>query len=162
MADEKEVKQLSPEELESLRIDNELKALDLEEKRIAAARRRDEQQQKKLQQERNARDMAAGQAKTDALLKSCNHLKGGRDYASLQKQGTDGGNYSVIKHRHSFGNWEVICTRCTAVWKKGDTAENHPTGISFETAMKFPTDNEPSGSVMFGVAQQPIEIVAKQ
>jgi hypothetical protein len=152
MADAPEVKQLTPEEQEAIQLQNEMKWYELEEMRVRAEERRAKREQQAQMAERNARDTAAQKAKDDVLQLTCNHLKGGTDYASMQKQGTDGGNYSVIKHRHAFGNWDVLCTRCLALWKPGDTVENHPTKISFEQAFHFPTDNVPSQSVTFGIA----------
>lgn len=102
------------------------------------------------------------EAKLVAMQANCNHKKGGRDYASQQKQG-DGENHSVIKHTFPLGDTDVMCTRCLFMWKPGTTEKMmpdkvtpNPTGISYYAAIRFPTDNTPSGSVIFGHRPQPV------
>lgn len=127
-----------------------------------------EQLRENVERSRNIREMQRraradnerafkDKARTDAALSaSCNHKKGGRDYASTQKRG-DGDNYSVIIHSMPLGNTVVLCTRCLFLWEPGTTAKflrngktPNPTGISWNDAIRFPTDNTPSGSVLFG------------
>lgn len=102
------------------------------------------------------------EAKMVAMQGSCNHKKGGRDYASQQKQG-DGENHSVFKHTGPLGVTLVLCSRCLFMWLPGTTEKlmpdkvtHNPTGISYHTAIRFPSDNTPSGSVLFGHRPQPI------
>lgn len=89
------------------------------------------------------------------LQRRCNHKKGGRDFASLQKRG-DGENHSILAQQQAQGYMLYICSHCLMVWlpgctekKKHDGTEN-PTGISYEQASRLPTDNSPAGSVVFG------------
>lgn len=138
----------------------EKEALELEELRERVARQRSEKQQKaaaRADNEKSFREAAQKQAQMQA---GCNHKKGGRDYAATNKRG-DGDNYSVIPHTMPLGNTIVLCTRCLFMWTPGTSAKfmpdgktKNPTGISWAEAIKLPTDNSPSGSVLFG--QRPV------
>lgn len=84
------------------------------------------------------------------IQKNCTHQKGGKGDDLLKNSGNDP-NHSVNKHTVEWGETYVKCTRCRAEWWPGDTAENHPTGVSYEQAMKFSTDNVASGAAQFRI-----------
>jgi hypothetical protein len=93
----------------------------------------------------------------------CAHRKGGKGVAMLY-QGNDS-NYAVIKHTLSHGATIVVCQRCTKVWeppprnliRKGATAEDRAEykrlAEEYQWALNLPTDNEPSGTVLFAFHQ---------
>lgn len=134
----------------------EKEALELEQLRDNVERSRNAKEMRKRAREDNERGFRDKQAKDATLQAGCNHKKGGRDYASTQKRG-DGDNYSVVPHTMPLGNTIVLCTRCLFMWEPGCTAKflkdgktRNPTGVSWNDAIRFPTDNTPSGSVLFG------------
>ncbi|HEV1286535.1 MAG TPA: hypothetical protein VNU44_14535 [Bryobacteraceae bacterium] len=86
-------------------------------------------------------------------MQVCNHKKGGKGDDLKNKNGNDP-NYAVIKHQYPWGEWAVICTRCPAEWRPGDTEKNHVTRISFKTAFEWPTDNTSSGSALFRIPDE--------
>lgn len=65
----------------------------------------------------------------------CTHRKGG--LIGHYDMG-DSYLYAVIKHKHLWGDIWVRCTRCGKNWKPGSP--------DYETALKFPTDNQMSTS----------------
>jgi hypothetical protein len=81
-------------------------------------------------------------------------------------QGNDP-NYAVIKHTLSHGPVIVVCQRCTKVWEppprelvaKGATPEMRAEyrGLleQYRWALNLPTDNEPSGTVLFAFTEEP-------
>jgi hypothetical protein len=75
----------------------------------------------------------------------CNHRKGG--YISPDgkeiSQGSECGEYSVIKHQFFWGDIWVICNRCGQKWKPGDP--------DYQEALKFPTRNQTSTSTQWKV-----------
>jgi hypothetical protein len=144
-------------------LQNEREALELEVLRDDVARKRSDKAQRadaRMDQERALRE---GAVKTANLQRSCNHKKGGRDYASTQKRG-DGDNFCVIPWVDPLGRQLELCTRCLFLWEPGVTAKfmkdgktPNPTGISWQDAIKFPTDNSPASSVLFG--HRPAQVI---
>jgi hypothetical protein len=93
------------------------------------------------------------------LQSLCQHRKGGRGAQGFYT-GNDA-NYAVITHHCSHGKTIVICQRCGRLWeapaplKAKATAEEKAKYradlAEFRRAQNLPTDNEPSGSVLFTV-----------
>ena len=87
----------------------------------------------------------------------CAHRKGGKNLDQFF-DGNDS-NYSVIKHTLSHGPTIVICQRCQKVWSRPaplhDDASKQQIAAweaemkEYRTALALPTDNEPSGAVLF-------------
>lgn len=106
------------------------------------------------------RDRAAREGKNFEELRkrdqqmqsSCTHRKGGMDTAAMNKQGNDS-NFSVIKHTGTFGGTTVLCTRCTKLWLPSDPDNGGKATPGYVEALRFPTDNQPSSSVVFAPQQ---------
>ena len=156
MADEE--KSLKELQAENLRIQNE----HLKEQTEFYRAQNEEAVRKRLsrvgQHAEQERTLAEGRAMRDRVQGQCTHLKGGKgdDLANNNGDGDKGG-HSVIKHLAEWGERMVKCTRCFAEWWPGDTEENHPTGISYATALRFNTDNSPSGAAQFKIDPAIIE-----
>jgi hypothetical protein len=89
----------------------------------------------------------------------CAHRKGGKG-----KDGVFNGNdasFAVITHTLSHGPTIVVCQRCGKIWEppaklaKRATTEQRAAYIEqmneYRRALSLPTDNEPSGTVLFEV-----------
>lgn len=138
-------------------LQQEREELELENLREEVGRKRAEREMRKnasVENEKSFRAQEVSQRETQAR---CNHKKGGRDYASLQKRG-DGENHSIISWQYPVGGFMLYhCTHCQFTWWPGTTEAHmadkktpNPTGISYIQASKLPTDNTPAGSVIFG------------
>lgn len=143
---------------ENLRIQNEHLKEETEyfrERNEQSRARRAERQRMHATQEEA---LSANRRIDRGVQENCTHMKGGKgdDLVNNQGDGENGG-YSVIKHLHAWGEWQVLCRRCKAEWWPGDTEDNHPTGIGFKTAVKWPTDNASSGSAQFRVDPAVVE-----
>lgn len=147
-------RELSLKELqeENLRIQNEHLREQTEFYREQNEVARSKRAQRQMMHADGEKALSEGRVREAAVQNNCTHLKGGKgdDLANNQGDGQKGG-HSIVKHLHSWGEWQVLCTRCRADWWPGDTEENHPTGISFATAIKWPTDNSSSGSAQFRI-----------
>jgi hypothetical protein len=148
---------MAEEKLSRDAILREKEELELEELRGNVEAKRFSKQQRDSARKENERSFAETIKKNHALWASCNHKKGGRDYAASQKRG-DGDNHSIFIWAHPMGYSIVLCSRCHFLWEPGVTTKYmkdgktpNPTKISWEDALRLPTDNTPSGSVMFGV-----------
>lgn len=144
-----------PEESKS-KLQQEREELELEQLREDVAKKRAQKELRKAALAENEKAFRDKEQSERALQARCNHKKGGRDFASLQKRG-DGENYAILPWQHPLGFMIAICSHCLFIWEPGVTAKTmkdgktpNPTGVSWEEAMKFPTDNSPAGSVLFG------------
>ena len=139
------------------KIAEELETLQLEEAREAAEGRklnRLSRENKAKAIEMSLRRDRANQARIQA---ACQHRKGGKGSAQMY-MGNDI-NYAVITHTLSHGPVIVVCQRCGKVWEppaalpKKATPEQRATYreelAEYRRAVNFPTDNEPSGTVLF-------------
>jgi hypothetical protein len=149
-----------PEDKNRQQLLNEKEELELEKLRAEVMQMRATNEQRR--EARKDQELAFRDAEQKAanLSRNCNHKKGGRDYASTAKRG-DGDNYSIIPHTMPLGETIILCTRCLFIWKPGtsekfmpDGRTPNPTGIPYQIALRFPTDNSPSGSVLFGIRPQ--------
>lgn len=143
----------------SLMTDAEIKAerakLELERSRlelaklrrdnVAAQAKEEELQKRILQQGRNYEELRRRDQMIQAM---CTHRKGGMDTASLNKQGNDS-NFSVIKHTGTFGGTTILCTRCCKLWLPQDPEFGGKPTPGYSDALRFPTDNQPSSSIVF-------------
>lgn len=143
-----EDRELTELQKENLRITNEhLKEQTQfyrEQNEISAMRRRTQ----RMRHEDAEQSLEEGRIHQANIQRNCNHLKGGKGDDLINNKGSDA-NHSIFRHQYPWGEWSVLCTRCFADWRPGDTAETHPTGIGFEEAFRFSTDNEDSGSAQF-------------
>ena len=150
-------------------INAELEQLQLEEARESA----EERKQKRLRREQRLKALeltikrdAANQARIQA---ACQHRKGGKGTAQMYA-GNDA-NFAVITHHLSSGSGTiVVCQRCGKIWKAPDALAKKATAeerlkyreayAEFRRALNFPTDNEPSGTVLFSFAPVEEEMTA--
>jgi hypothetical protein len=136
-----ELEQLELEE-RKLRLENLRYQVENERQRRAEIIRKHAQNQKTIDDVN--RDIIAKQS-------VCNHKKGGKGLPGLVK-GNDN-DYSVIKHTYPWGETAVMCTRCMKEWRrpKAHLAKEDPKAFAkqmetYNEALAFQTDNEPSGS----------------
>ena len=93
------------------------------------------------------------------LQSRCAHRKGGKNLDQFF-EGNDS-NFAVIKHTLSHGPTIVLCQRCQKLWEA--PAQLNPDATKeqrvawdaemteYRRALALPTDNEPSGAVIFDV-----------
>jgi len=135
----------------------ELEALQLEELREQA----NERKSARAARVRQLRTVAMALKLTDDAQRNrqarCAHRKGGKNLEQFF-DGNDS-NYAVVKHTLSHGPIIVLCQRCQKLWER--PAQLNPDATreqiamweqqmaEYRAALAFPTDNEPSGSVLF-------------
>lgn len=96
----------------------------------------------------------------------CRHRKGGKNLPGILN-GRDS-DHSIIVNTYPWGETRVMCTRCTKEWKrpaakllKTDPKLYRRLMAEYQEALRFPTDNEPSGSQLFTFTQEPTPAVAE-
>jgi hypothetical protein len=135
----------------------ELEALQLEEAREAAADRQ-RRRVSKATRIRAIQDSLKQDNKNQARIQAiCQHRKGGKGLAQMY-MGNDA-NYAVVTHHLSYGPTIVLCQRCGKLWRPPEQLPKKATPeqkakfredlAEYRRALNFPTDNEPSGSVLF-------------
>lgn len=133
----------------------EQQQLELEDTREQVEERKRKRAEKKRTRELQEATLAQQWRDRFATMRECNHKKGGKGVnAVVHGQGNDS-NYAVVKHQYGNGQVWILCQRCLAEWRPGDTAATHPTGIGYREALAFPTDNEMSTSVQFQFHKAP-------
>lgn len=90
----------------------------------------------------------------------CQHRKGGSGLSNFYNGNSQ--NYSIIVHHCSHGKTIVICQRCGKLWEEPknpgvkatkEQKEQYRAELAeFRRARNLPTDNQPSGSTIFGFA----------
>lgn len=149
-------------------INAELEALQLEEAREAAEQRK----QKRLYRERRTVAIEAtlkrDTANRERIQAACQHRKGGKGTGQMF-MGNDA-NYAVVTHKCSTGKTIVICQRCGKLWAPPEPLPKKATAeqkqqyreqlAEFRRAVNLPTDNEPSGSVLFTFTEAEEEMTA--
>ena len=144
-----------PTEVEKNRA--ELESLQLDELREQA----NERKSARAARQRQMRTVAMALKMTEDaklyLQSRCVHRKGGKNLDQFF-DGNDS-NYAVVKHTLSHGPTIVICQRCQKIWEPPKPLNPDATKAQREAydadikeyrrALALPTDNEPSGSVIF-------------
>lgn len=91
----------------------------------------------------------------------CTHMKRGKadqhNQGFIRGGGDDGADYAKWVVKMPNGEIWITCSRCGAEWKPGDTAKNHPTGIAYETALKWPTTNTMAETCQFRIPERRAE-----
>jgi len=144
MADKKQIQ----DELEQLQLEEARE--NAEQRRLARASRESRMRALELSLKRDRANQARIQA-------GCVHRKGGKGTAQLY-QGNDA-NYAVVTHTLSHGPTIVVCQRCGKIWEPPEMLSKKATPEQkaqykenlheYRRALNFPTDNEPSGTVLF-------------
>jgi hypothetical protein len=145
-------KQNLDEEREVLEL--EMRKLELENLRFTVEQQRSIMLQRKMHRERIAEVISQENAQNALYQANCKHRKGGKNKAGFLN-GSDN-YYSVIHHTYPEGRLVVMCTRCQSQWekppqelRKEDPAAYKQQMADFQTALNWPTDNEPSGTQLF-------------
>lgn len=142
---------------EKTKIAEELEGLQLEEAREIA----EDRKQRRVERLNKSRAIEASlkrdrfnQARIQA---ACQHRKGGKGTSQMYA-GNDA-NFAVITHTLSHGPVIVVCQRCGKIWEaptplpKKHTPEmraQYKLDLQeYNRALNLPTDNEPSGTVLF-------------
>lgn len=145
----------------------ELEQLQLEEARQQALDRKTARDQKKNRVEAIEAALKRDRENQEAIQAACTHRKGGKGAAGIYR-GQDS-NFSVITHTFAEGITRVVCQRCGKKWepppplaKKAtpeQKAEYKAAYAEYRRALELPTDNEPSGTVLFAFSQPDMDAV---
>lgn len=157
--DEREIKVSNDATVEAASIDLELKRMELEMKKLQFEDLRNRVGSEQIRREQIARAQAAQQRALDEFNANvirqqswCKHRKGGKNIGGILN-GHDS-NYSIIKHTYAWGEMEIICSRCGKSWTSGFALPNGEVrkyrSAEFDEVVNWPTDNEPSGTQLFG------------
>jgi hypothetical protein len=144
------------------KMQDELQQLQLEEARAQAQQRK----QGRFDKENKARAIELSLRRDRERQKYsqsvCAHRKGGKGKDGIYN-GNDA-NYAVIIHTLSHGPTIVVCQRCGKVWEpplkltKKATQEQRAKYMNdlteYRRALALPTDNEPSGTVLFEIIRE--------
>lgn len=145
------------------KIQEELEELQLQEAREQAEQRKLTRAQKASRVKAIELSLKRDRLNQERIKASCVHRKGGKGTAQIY-MGNDA-NYAVITHTLSHGPTIVVCQRCGNEWKQPEPLPPKATPeqkaqykadlAEYRRALNFPTDNEPSGTVLFNFT--PIE-----
>jgi hypothetical protein len=138
-------------------MEDELRQLQLEEARATA----NDRKQNRVSRENKIKaiefSLKRDREQRKYIQDNCVHRKGGKGKDGIYN-GNDS-NYAVITHTLSHGPTIVVCQRCGKKWEpparpaKGATKEVRDQYIAdlaeYRRALALPTDNEPSGTVLF-------------
>lgn len=139
---------------ENLRIQNEHLKAQSEFYADQNEKNRMRKSQAQLNHAEQEKALAEGRSGDRAKQRHCTHRKGGKGNALMENKGNSG-EYAIALQGMPDGSVHVWCTRCFAHWEPGATAAKHPTGIAYEEALNWPTDNSPSGTVLFRFPSRP-------
>jgi hypothetical protein len=142
---------------------DELRDLQIEEAHERLRTKRTRKIDREAKQKAMQDQLAANNVQREAQASACTHRKGGKVGLSGGMQALTAGNsenYSVVKHTLPAGEIIVICQRCPKEWHKPDAAlaKDRDAEVraqykldmaEYLQALRFPTDNEPSGTQMF-------------
>ena len=149
-------------QLENLRLEKELKELEIKEKQANLQDLQERLAERELKRE-NTRQRAKTNGATlialdlgqKAYERRCNHRKGGNGAAGVVAGQGDSANYAVIKHTFANGDTWLRCQRCGKTWKppaisQFATREEYLAKYAeYQAALNFPTTNIPSSSYLF-------------
>jgi hypothetical protein len=142
-------------------VEDELRQLQLEEARAVAGERK----QTRMSRENKIKAIEFSlkrEREMDARKQAgCVHRKGGKGRDGIYN-GNDS-NYAVITHTLSHGPTIVVCQRCGKKWEppakptkgasKEQRAQYSADLAEYRRALALPTDNEPSGTVLFEIVR---------
>lgn len=137
----------------------ELQQLQLEEARAAAQDRRQGRAGRENKIKAIEFSLKRDREQMERTQAACAHRKGGKG-----RDGVFNGNdamYAVITHTLSHGPTIVVCQRCGKIWEppprlpKKATQEQREKYVDatneYRRALSLPTNNEPSGTVLFEI-----------
>lgn len=136
----------------------ELEELQLQEAREAAELRKQTRTNRDSRIKSIEAALRRDRFNQERIQAACKHLKGGKGTQNIYN-GNDNSTYAVITHTLSHGPTIVVCQRCGKIWEppaalgKKSTPEQKAKYredlTEYRRALNFPTDNEPSGTVLF-------------
>jgi len=139
------------------KIQEELENLQLEEAREQARERQSKRDTRKSRSESIELTLRRDKANQKAIQDNCAHRKGGKGTAQMY-QGNDA-NYALVHHTLSHGPTIVVCQRCIGIWAPPEPLPKNATPAQkaeykeqlaeYRRMRSLPTDNEPSGTVLF-------------
>jgi len=139
------------------KMQEELETLQLEEAREQARERQSKRDTRKSRSESIELSLRRDRANQEAIQAACVHRKGGKGTAQMY-QGNDP-NYALVHHTLSHGPTIIICQRCGMVKAPPEPLPKNATAAQrseYKEQLKdyryyrsLPTDNEPSGTVLF-------------
>lgn len=144
----------------------ELEELQLQEARAMAEQRKQSRASKESHARAIELSLRRDRKHQEMIQAACVHRKGGRGTAQMY-QGNDV-NYAVITHTMSHGPTICVCQRCGKIWREPDPLPKKATPeqkakyredlAEYRRARNFPTDNEPSGTVLFQMTPMEEEV----
>jgi hypothetical protein len=144
-----------PTDKKSLELERE--ELELELLRENVANMKAQRAQRIEERVHMAETFKANERSEAARRAVCRHRKGGKGKAGFLN-GSDN-YYSVIHHTYPMGDLVIMCSRCQMEWRKpplelrkANPAEYRKQMQAYQTALDWPTDNEPSGTQLFTIA----------
>lgn len=150
-------------------IQEELEELQLQEARESAEQRKLNRASKESRARAIELSLRRDRKHQEMIQAACVHRKGGKGTAQMY-QGNDA-NYAVVTHTLSHGPTIVICQRCGKIWQEPEPLPKKPTPeqkakyredlAEYRRARNLPTDNEPSGTVLFAFAPNDEELAAQ-
>lgn len=136
----------------------ELEDLQLQEARAQAEQRKMVRDQRASRMQAIERSLKRDRENQERIQAGCKHLKGGKGSQNIYN-GNDNSTYAVVTHTLAHGPTIVVCQRCGKIWEpparltKKATPEQRAKYredlTEYRRALNFPTDNEPSGTVLF-------------
>jgi hypothetical protein len=159
-------------------MESEIKALELEEKRLAVAYQKANLID--MEERLNERELKRANIKQEAYTKGatleairneqakqqghCNHHKGGNGAQGVVGGQGDDNQYAVLKHTFANGDTWVRCLRCGKTWKppvksQHKTQESYDAAMEvYRTALNFQTRNVPSKGIVFQYGAGGVEL----
>jgi hypothetical protein len=139
------------------KIQDELDELNLQEAREVAQERQERRSTRKSRAEAIQLSLKRDREHQEMIQAGCAHRKGGKGTAQIY-QGNDP-NYAVVTHTMAHGPTIVVCQRCGKLWAPPEPLAKNATPAQkteyreqlaqYRYARNLPTDNEPSGTVLF-------------
>jgi len=172
----RELLEADPDTLTNDELDRRAKFIEIEarEASLEMTRRQNAQFQMKDQENKDkfksrGRELQKTQKDHELQQKACNHRKGRKD-GQINGQSA---MYSVIQHTFPWGETMVTCSHCHKTWRppfKGSYDLSKPEGqlafnqaqLAYDTAMSWPTDNQPSSSHQFAFKSDDGNVSAEQ
>lgn len=149
--------QIEKKKLELMTAEREMQELQLETLRENVSQIRTKKARRKSSSAANELALRTKRERDLADQENCAHRKAGKNEAGFRNGNS--GDHSVIKNTYPWGATEISCTRCGKIvskpsqkLKKSNLAEYKERLAEFNAWLKMPTDNEPSGSQLFGIA----------
>ena len=141
------------------KLQDKLMELQLEEALATANDRKQRRANKENKSKAIEYSLRRDRRQTEIIQASCVHKKGGKGKDGIYN-GNDS-NFAVITHTLSHGPTIVVCQRCGKLWGPPTRLARNASPAQrtkyvedlndYRRALAMPTDNEPSGTVLFEI-----------